>query len=172
MHPKEVRRNVLQAIYDSDSRYFFEIKNLEKLTKDVGEKNLDEAIRYLEGHNYLEIMGAFMGQEFLNFHALRITSSGIDLLENPEEVSKLFTVKINHFENISNSNLNIESPYSDQNLKVSELSSEIQKILNDLIIAIQQKDDTKAFNLLSELKEGARDIFWGIVSNILINWPK
>lgn len=172
--PKTIRKKILEILYNhrQDPRV-----NLETLQKGLAEAGLelDEQILYgeidyLEEKGYLKIIGKFGNVK--GFVALKITSSGVDLVEDPEEFNKLFTVKINHFGNISNSNVAVDSPHSNQRIDISELSPEIQQTIRDLEKAIHEKDDKKVFDLLAVLKDGAKSVFWNVVSTILINLPK
>lgn len=175
-HPKTIRKKILEILYDYRQEGMVDLKILqERLVKagfELDDRTLHGEIIYLEDKGYLDIMGKFCGREYLHFHALRITSYGVDLVEDPEEFNKLFTVKINHIGNILNSNVAIDSPHSNQKIDISELSPELQQAVKDLEKAIQEKDDKKVFDLLAVLKDGAKNVFWNIVSTILINLPK
>ncbi len=165
MHPKELRRQILQKIYDSNDRYFFDMGNLTELELQVGARELHNAIRYLEGHYYLEIMGPYMGKEFLNYVGLKITSSGIDLVEDPDEYNKLFSVKINNFGDISHSNINIESNHNSQQIEIHNISDEVLELLKGIKVATDKKDNSKLKTLMSTLMSASMDIFLGVVSS-------
>jgi hypothetical protein len=117
MNPKEIRKKILRDLYDKRSDDFTEPEKLVAVVG-VSEQALDTEIRYLEGKHLLKIMGEYMGKQFLNFAGLKITSHGIDVVENPDEFNRLFTIKINsnHFGNVHHSNINIDSEKAKQEL--------------------------------------------------------
>ncbi|MCK4592030.1 hypothetical protein KAT63_01150 [Candidatus Parcubacteria bacterium] len=173
---KEIRKNILEILYDLRHKFMVEVNELqENLVKrgfDLKEYELDQEIHYLDGKCFAEIKAEFMGKKFLNFHGVKITEDGIDLVEDPEEFGKMFTIKVNSFKDIQNSNINIQSPNVNQNIEISqnELTPEVKKLLEELKIAIEKKDKKQAFSVLSKLKDGAENVFWNIVSSGIYTW--
>lgn len=86
MTPQEVREKVLELLYQQRSLDFTEPKELMENIK-VSDEGLDAEIRYLAEKNLLKIMGAFMGQKYLNFVGIKITSHGADIIEKAKEMS-------------------------------------------------------------------------------------
>ena len=108
MNTKEIRKKILELLYQNRSEFFVKPSLLlEKL--DYSDEQLDNEIRYLSEKGYVKIMSEFCGQRFLSFTGLKLTANGVDLVEDPDEFNKLFTVKINNFGNLDNSNVNIDS---------------------------------------------------------------
>lgn len=165
MHPKEIRKQVLERIYNSYDRYFFNMDDLSDLKADVGEKILDEAIRYLRGHNFIEILGEHIGQQFLNYSALRITSSGIDLVEDPEEFNRLFKIQVNNFSNVSGSNISVNSNSNNQSISAQELTPEVISLLLEIKGATEEKDIERTTTLMDKLRELSLEVFYGVISN-------
>jgi len=118
MSPKEVRKKVLEVLYENRSEFYVATKKLLDLV-DTTEEILDTEIRYLEEKFLLKIPGGrYMGQQYLNFPGVKITAYGIDLVEDPEEFNKLFSININAFGSVNNSNLAIGKNDSKQTIGI------------------------------------------------------
>lgn len=175
MHPKEIRRSVLEILYESRADFMVNTEELVESLKQKGmeldERTLHGELNYLDEKGFIKKVGSF-NQKYLNFIGLGITAYGVDLVEDPEEFSKLFSIKINHFGDISNSNVNIDSPRAEQELSVmlSE-SPELQNKLLELREMINAKDSKKTLSILTELSEGSKAVFWNVVSSFVMSMP-
>ena len=133
MKPKEVRQKILEAAYEHRHDSFgIQTEDLEKRLPDVDEKTLHQEITYLEQKNWVEVKGKFMGKQYLNFSAVAITAWGIDLVEDPEEFGKIFSINLhqNNFGDINGSNISINSQYVSQ--VISNQDAETKKLLDIL----------------------------------------
>lgn len=137
----------------------------------IDERTLHGELTYLDEKGLIKKIGKH-NQKYLNFMGLVITAEGVDLVEDPEEFGRLFSVKINNFGAILNSNVNIDSAQAAQQLSVIISSSpEIQNKLLELKEMIEAKDAKKTIDVLRELSEGSKAVFWNIVSSLLVNIP-
>ena len=122
---KEIRKIILEFLYDRRSDFGVNPRDL--LTSiGISDKVLDTEIRYLEGKGLVRVSDrCMMGGNPLNFVDVKITSEGIDLVEDPEKFDKLFTIKIsnNNFGNVNNGILSIGSGSAEQTIS-SSLSKE------------------------------------------------
>ncbi len=123
MTTKEIRKKILEILYRDRAKDFIRPDSLLSEIA-IKEEELDNEIRYLSEKYYIRIIGEFMGQKFLNFSGLKITADGIDLVEDPEEFNKLFTLKINNFGNLQDSNVNIDSNKTKQTTGIIEEGQE------------------------------------------------
>lgn len=177
MNPKAIRRAILEVLYRYRQDDYVQITDLQKQLEDSGLKYDDRIlhgeIMYLDEKGFLKIVAKHMGEEYLYYDGVHITSYGIDVVEDADEFNKLFSVHIHHFGDVSNSNLSIGSPNSSQKLSISEsdISPEVCAILVKLKAAIEKKDSQTTVKLLAELSEGAKAVFWNIAASILINLP-
>lgn len=178
--PKALRRAVLEVLYEEREEFMVKTQDLQESLKakefKVTEQELHREIIYLEGKYLLQIISKHNGR-YLNFIGLRIEPSGVDVIEGDEETDGLLRINLNHFEGLQNSNVSIDSPNSSQTISISrdDITPEVQQILEDLSIAIEKQDEERAFSLLKELKDGAKSVFWNIVSAVLVsisNFPK
>jgi DNA-binding HxlR family transcriptional regulator len=116
MHSKEIRKIILEFLYNR--RRVFGIGPRDLLASiPISGEVLDAEIRYLEEKNLVRTSSRYMmGGNPLNFVDVKITAYGIDLIEDPEEFNKLFTIKIsnNNFASINNSNIAINPENANQ----------------------------------------------------------
>ena len=86
-------------------------------------------------------------------------------LEKSEQKKSVATI-INNIKN-SNGNVSVNSPNSQQSIVITknDLTPEILEILKQLQEAVDAKDEKKIDTLLKELKVGAKNIFWGVITN-------
>jgi len=120
MNPKEIRKSILEVLYKNRSKDFFSPNDLLNELK-ISDEELDNEIRYLSEKYFIKIVGGeFCGQQFLNFVGVKITADGVDLVEDPEEFRKLFTIKVNNnnFGDINHSNLNVNSENNKQTVGI------------------------------------------------------
>lgn len=125
MNPKTLRKQILKALYAKRAEDFTGPQDLLSEIK-VSEDSLDIEIRYLEEKYLVNIIGKSMGKRYLNFAGVKITADGVDLVEDPEEFNKMFTIKIhnNQFGDLKHSNVSIDSG----NVNQSTASKSIDKI--------------------------------------------
>lgn len=160
MTKQEIRREVLQRIYDSDDREFFNLSELEDIQKEVGDKILDQELRYLDGKNYIKIKGEYMGSQYLNYSYLALTSDGVDLVEEPDKFNQMFPISVVNISNNNSSNISVLSPNTHQEIKKS-LDEETIKALNNLKDALEKKDENKVLGILKGL---SRDVLIGLTT--------
>lgn len=161
MTPKEIRREILQTIYDSDDREFFDIEELEQLRKEIGDKKLHNEIDYLNDKGYLKARKTIANSYF----SLKITPLGIDSVEKPEDSNKPSPVSITHIQNVSKSNINIDSPNAIQSLEANEISEELTNLLKEMKEAIDRQDKKKSLSIFEKICSISKDIAIGILSN-------
>ena len=130
MEPKEIRMSILKVLYDKRDKFYVSTEDLMAIIP-VAEKELDQEIRYLDDKGYLKIMSEFCGKEYLNFPGIKITSFGIDLVENPDEFNNLFSI-VNNFHGVDRSNISIGSQWVIQNIEINELDDETKDKIEEL----------------------------------------
>lgn len=167
MKPREIRKRILEAAYEYRHDDFgIETKMLEEKLPNVDEKTLHQEISYLEQKNLVNIKGKFMGKAYLNYMAIAISAWGIDLVEDPEEFGRLFSVKIdashNSFSNISNSAITLNSEYVSQVVKGE--NDDTKKLLEQLIEAADQKDKSAVLKTLGYIGDKSLDLLIAIVA--------
>lgn len=161
MTPNEIRREILQAIYNSDDRKFFNIEELEQLRKKIGDKKLHNEIDYLNDKGYLKARKTIANGYF----PLEITPLGIDSVEKPEDSNKPSPVSITHIQNVSKSNINIDSPNAIQSLEANEISEELINLLKEMKEAIDRQDKNKSLSIFEKIRSISKDIAIRILSN-------
>jgi hypothetical protein len=174
MDPKEIRKKILEVLYLHRQDDFFETRKFVEELKsdgfDVGDRTLHGEIKYLKDKGYLETMSEFCGSEYLYFAALRITSCGVDLVEDPEQFGKLFSIKIhtNSFGDISNSNISIDSSNIQQIIN-SETDPDLKLKLGELQDALKEKDKGKIIKILSYIGDKSIDVLIALLINKISN---
>lgn len=93
MKSKEVRKNILHALYEERSKFMVTPDDLLNAIN-VSDIELDTEIRYLSDKGLVKIKGEFMGR-MLNFAGVQITAIGIDAVEDPDSFGKIFSLNIN-----------------------------------------------------------------------------
>lgn len=161
MTPNEIRREILSTIYNSDDRKFFKMEELEELREKVGDKDLHNEIDYLDDKGYIKTKKTITDGYF----SVSITSLGIDLVENPKNFNKLFTISVNNLQNVSRSNISIDSPFSIQSLKENQNNKEIVHLLKEMKEAVDKKDANKSLNILKKIGSISKDVVIGVISN-------
>jgi len=164
MHPKEVRQKVLEFVYNSQDRYFVDVSNLRNALSNVPDKDLHEAILYLEGRHFIEIPSKTTGGPYFYYPILRITTTGIDLVEDPDSLNEKVTVTMNHFANNSG-NVSVNSPGSTQSIviKSTDISPELAKILIELKRALNSQDTDVIWPLLQQIQTLSENVFLKII---------
>jgi hypothetical protein len=170
MEPKEIRKEILNVLYKYRDTSLRQIENLqEKLIAKKIEVDFDtlyREIEYLMGKNYLEIQAkSFGGPNQRNLLGLKITSYGIDLVEDPEEFNKLFSIKIhaNSFGNINNSNLSIDSSNIQQIIN-NEADEDLKLRLKELEYALKERNKSKIIKILSYIGDKSVDLLISVVA--------
>lgn len=159
MTPNEIRKEILQAIYNSEDRNNFN-SGFKELSENVGEKQLYNEIKYLRDKGYLEAKFYIGGS-----YSLKITPLGIDSVEQPEESNKLPPVSITHIQNVSKSNINVNSPNATQSLGTNKISEEVINLLKEMKEAIDRQDKNKSLSVFEKILSISKDIAIGILSN-------
>lgn len=167
MKPKEIRRKILETTYEYRHDDFgIETRQLESILKNVDEKTLHQEITYLEQKNLLTTKGRFMGKPYLNYIAVAITAWGIDLVEDPNEFGRLFSINIdarqNNFGDITGSNINIDSKYVSQ--IISEQDDKTQELLVSLNRSIKEKDKNAIIKTLGYIGDKSLDLLIAIIA--------
>jgi len=171
MNPKELRKKILEILYEKRSEDFVDPSYLLDIIS-VTESDLDTEIRYLEGKNLAEIMLQYMGKKYLNFHGLKITPGGVDLVENSEEFGRLFSIKINanNFGDIRNSNVVIDAKKSKQTIGIIDegLGNRYENVQTEGsdIGMINKGKNTTVMNfkhLKQNLVKGWHTTWWGLL---------
>ena len=105
-----------------------------------------------------------MGKQYLNFSAVAITAWGVDLVEDPEEFGKIFSINLhqNNFGDISGSNISINSPYVSQ--VISQQDAETKKLLEDLLEATKKKDRPAILKALGHIGDKSLDLLVAIIA--------
>lgn len=118
MNPKELRKKILECLYEKRSEFDVDPSELfERMN--VSEPELDMEIRYLEEKGFVRIISSFMGKPYLNFCGVKITANGIDLVEDPDEFNKLFSIKIDtHFGDVHHTEVNVNSKNRNQSIGI------------------------------------------------------
>lgn len=93
MNPKDLRKKILNILYQKRGEDFVGPEVLSGVLS-VSDADIDPEVRYLEEKGLLRIMGEYMGQRYMNFAGIKITAHGVDLVENPDEFNKLFTIHV------------------------------------------------------------------------------
>jgi hypothetical protein len=167
MKPKEIRKKILEALYEhrADSMGM-QTENLSSVLKDIDDKTLHQEISYLEQKNWVKTSGEYMGKQYLNFSFVGITAWGVDLVEDPEEFGKIFSISIdarqNHFSNISGSNIAIDTKYVSQ--IINDADDETSLLLNDLLKALEKSDKNKIIKILGYIGDKSMDLLVAIVA--------
>ena len=165
MKPKEVRQKILEAAYEYRHDSFgIQTDQLQGKLPEVDEKTLHQEIAYLEQKNWVDTKGRFMGKQYLNFSAVAITAWGVDLVEDPEDFGKIFSINLhqNNFGDISGSNISINSPYVSQ--VISQQDAETKKLLEDLLEATKKKDRPAILKALGHIGDKSLDLLVAIIA--------
>jgi hypothetical protein len=165
MKPKEIRQKILEAAYEHRHDDFgIETDELERKLPNVDEKTLHQEISYLEQKNWVNIKGKFMGKQYLNFSAVAITAWGVDLVEDPEEFGRVFSINLhqNNFGDITGSNISINSQYVSQLIQKQDDTT--QKLLEDLIRAADNKDKSTILKTLGYIGDKSLDLLIAIIA--------
>lgn len=167
MKPKEIRRKILETTYEYRHDDFgIETRQLESILKNVDEKTLHQEVIYLEQKNFVTTKGRFMGKPYLNYSAVAITAWGIDLVEDPNEFGRLFSINIdahqNNFGDITGSNINIDSKYVSQ--IISEQDDKTQELLVSLNRSIKEKDKNAIIKTLGYIGDKSLDLLIAIIA--------
>jgi len=117
MDNKEIRRNILEYLYQMDEENPQNLISKEEIISFLGVegKKIDSNIIYLEEKGYVKLekyIGALFG------HA-RITSYGKDLVENPEEFNSKFPIHVTQ-NIVTNSTGTIIGDNNTQSLTISD----------------------------------------------------
>ena len=105
----ELRIKILKILYENRADFFVRTDDLVKEFKDISDKDLHQEIKYLEGKGYLEIKSSYCGKEYLYFHGLNITSSGVDVYENKDDKYIWPIIYVDNKINAENSNVSVNS---------------------------------------------------------------
>lgn len=92
MDNPEIRRKILEYIYSKNEQQPLYMAQREEVKQflNVSDAKLDNNVLYLESKGYLKV-GKSIGSIFVY---AQITSDGIDLVENPEQLNTMFPVSI------------------------------------------------------------------------------
>lgn len=122
---QKIRSLILKIAYEYRSEPMLMINQLvdeiKLIDNSISNKELHSEIKYLDGHYLIEKGKSHQGgEQYLNFPFIKITSSGVDLVENPEDRGKLFSVNITILHDIQDSAVNINSPDTSQNIDLKK----------------------------------------------------
>jgi hypothetical protein len=99
-----LRNAILQILYNERSDQHVRIERLKDELKTQGfqaeYESIRKEIKYLEEEQLLKV--TLRVDNYPEGLAFKITAKGIDLVEDPEEFNKLFTVNVNNFTNNGN----------------------------------------------------------------------
>lgn len=164
---KKLRSDILKYLYENRSSYWVDTDALHQ-SLDVPERELHTEIMYLKDKYLVETVAEFIGKEFLYFKGVKITSSGIDLVENPEDNQGLFSINISSFGNVTNSNLSIGSQHINQSLTIDKTDKELVNKIEELKEALEEKDQSKAIKALNYIGDKSVDLFISILASGLL----
>ena len=150
---KRQRLSMLKDIYEENGK-------IPDLKKRYGEKNYEEILNFLGIKKliYLKNYNAEIEEWALTPKGMEYYEKEIATIERLKSIAQI---------NAVNSNINIDSPNSQQSIEITknDLTPETLEILKKLQKAVAEKDEEKTDILLKELKAGAKNIFWGIIAN-------
>ena len=165
MTPKEIRKKILEVLYEHRSDDIgAAVQDIKDALPAIEDKVLHQEISYLEGKYLAETTGHFMGQAYLNYYAVRITATGVDLVEDPEAFGKLFSINVhqNNFGDISGSNISVNSQYVSQ--IIDQQDSEVKALLEQLLEATKKKDKSAILKTLSYIGDKSLDLLIAIIA--------
>jgi len=149
---KRLRSKILKYLYEHRANHWVETQDLLEYLK-VSEKELHTEILYLKGKYLLDTVAEAIGKEFLYFNGLKITSSGIDLVENPESGEGFVSINISTFRDVTNSNLSIGSQNINQRLAIDESNKELVTKVEELQKALEEKDQPRVMKSLQYIAD-------------------
>ncbi len=156
----ELRKQILIKLYNSWEVWeeCLSEGKIPWLFPHINEIDLDRQIHYLEDKYYLKIVWRYIWKRYMWFHGIKITDSGVDLVENKDDFNKLFKIEINNISDVSNSNIVIGN-----NNSVVNNANQI-----DAIIELLQKSDTPKKQEIIEVAEEYKlsptmELFWKLV---------
>jgi hypothetical protein len=171
---KEIRKEILETLYNHRQDGLIPIGKFQDELKarslNIDDRALHGEIIYLKEKWLLELGAEFCGKEYLNFAFLKITSQGIDLVEDPEEFGKLFSIKINNnsFRDVSNSNVNIDSNNVQQIIN-NETDPDLKLKLEELQGALNEGDKSKIMSILGYIGDKSVDVLIAILTSGYFN---
>jgi len=171
---KEIRKIILETLYNHRQDDLLRIddfsEELKKKNLEIDERTLHGEIKYLKEKILVDTMGDFCGKEYLHFSGLKITAYGIDLVEDPEEFGKLFSINIssNSFGDINNSNISVNSNNIQQLIK-NETNDELKSKLKELEKAINEKDKSRIIKTLQYIGDKSVDVLIALLINKVSN---
>ncbi len=156
----ELRKQLLIELYKSleDWEEWLDTEKISQCFLHVNEIDLDRQIHYLKDKYYLEIIWKYIWKHYMWFSGVKITATGIDLVENKDDFNKLFKIEINTISDVSNSNIVIGNSNSVVN-NMNEI---------DAIIEFLQKSDNPKKQEIIEVAEEYKlsptmELFWKLV---------
>lgn len=155
MGNSEIRRKILEILYETARKQNGRYKNRHDLKTQLGldDKDLDFHILYLYEKHYLEIVRA----PRVNFQSAKITSRGIDLVEDNNRLNSIFPINITHNTvqnspgtviNSSNVSINIHESfnkiYEQINDKTPENPEKVKEIIENIEKELEREEINKS----------------------------
>ncbi|AEG17675.1 hypothetical protein [Methanobacterium paludis] len=154
MDNKEIRMKILEVLYDQEMEKSRPMPHgILKKELAIESNKVDLNVKYLERKGYIDLITA------MNYYAANITATGIDYIENNEEVPK---------QNITHVNVNGNV----ENLALGDINTYNTSIyLNALIKAIEKAEEIspeEKKNLIDKIKDVAKNPYVSSISSSLI----